>query len=81
MFGSSPPQLLTEEISNWLKAVNLMPSIPAYWMSKKNINSDVGASPGPGENIVYSLHGGAHDLPANTGRGLVEHCVDVTYSR
>ena len=58
------PQLLTGEISNWAKAVNVMPStIPAYWMSKKNI--PLSASP--------------HDLPANIGRGLLEHCVDVCH--
>jgi hypothetical protein len=83
------PQLLNEEMSNWAKAANVMPStIPTYWMSKKNIISD-GASPRPGENIVHSLHGGAyirlsaspHDLPAKIGRGLLEHCVDGWMSR
>jgi hypothetical protein len=82
------PQLLTEEISNWEKAVNVMPStIPAYEISKKNIISDVGTSPGPGEKIVYSLHGGAYIrlrqaltmFPANIGRGLLEHCVEVCH--
>ena len=80
------PQLLNAEISNWAKAANIMPStIPGYWMSKENMIADVGAPPRPGEKIVYSLHGGAyirlsaspHDIAANIGRGLLEHCVDV----
>ena len=82
------PQLLNAEISNWAKAAKVMPStIPGFWMNKENIISDVGASPRPGGKIVYSLHGGAyirlsanpHDLPANIGRGLLEHCVEVCH--
>ncbi len=82
------PQLLNAEISDWAKAANVMPStIPGYWMSKENIISDVGVLPRRGEKIVYSLHGGAYirlsasprDLPANIGRGLLEHCVDVRH--
>ena len=80
------PQLLSAEIRDWAKAANVMPStIPGYWMSKENINPDVGAPSRPGERIVYSLHGGAyirlsaspHDIAANIGRGLLEHSVDV----
>ena len=83
-----PTQLLNAEISNWAKAAKVMPStIPGFWMNKENIISDVGASPRPGGKIVYSLHGGAyirlsanpHDLPANIGRGLLEHCVEVCH--
>jgi hypothetical protein len=68
------PLLLNEGISKWETAANIMPStIPAYWMNKKNIISDVGTLPRLGEKVVYSLHGGAyirpstspHDLPAN----------------
>lgn len=80
------PQLLNAEISNWAKAANVMPStIPGYWIGKDNITVDVEAPPRPGEKVVYSLHGGAyirlsaspHDIVANIGRGLLEHCVEV----
>jgi acetyl esterase/lipase len=80
------PQLLNAEIRSWATMANVMLSaIPGYWMGKKNTNVDMGATPRAGEKIVYSLHGGAyirlsaspHDLSANIGRGLLEHCADV----
>jgi acetyl esterase/lipase len=54
-------------------------------MSKKHTDVEAEARPMTWEKIVYSLHGGAyirlsaspHDIPANIGRGLLEHCVDV----
>jgi hypothetical protein len=82
------PQLLNAEISHWTRAANVAPStIPGYWMSKENEDTVPGTKmpPRPGQKVVYSLHGGAyiqlsaspHDIPANIGRGLLEHCADV----
>jgi acetyl esterase/lipase len=54
-------------------------------LDKEDISMDIGAPPRPGEKVVYSLHGGAfirlsaspHDIAANIGRGLLEHCNSV----
>lgn len=80
------PQLLNTEIRNMADAAKVAPAtIPGYWMDKANMNTDIGAPPSPGEKVVYSLHGGAyirlsaspHDIAANIGRALLEHCEDV----
>ena len=80
------PQLMNAEISNWARAANVIPSsIPGYWICKENVDTDIGVPPRAGEKVVFSLHGGAyirlsaspHDITANIGRGLLEHCVDV----
>jgi len=54
-------------------------------MGKENVNTDIKIPPRPGQKVVYSLHRGAyirlsanpHDIAANIGRGLLEHCADV----
>jgi len=80
------PQLFNTEINNWAKVARVAPStIPGYWIGKENRNAHIGVAPRPGEKIIYSLHGGAYirlsaspyDIPANIGRGLLEHCPDI----
>lgn len=80
------PQFMNAEISNWARGANVKASsIPGYWMSKENVDTDLVAPPRSGEKVVFSLHGGAyirlsaspHDISANIGRGLLEYCVDV----
>ncbi|KAH9062343.1 alpha/beta-hydrolase [Lactarius vividus] len=80
------PQLLNAEIRNLADAADVVPvTIPGYWFDKASMNTDIGASPRPGEKVVYSLHGGAfvqfsaspRDFPANIVRSLLEHCSDV----
>ena len=80
------PQLLNAEVRTFADAAKVAPAtIPGYWIDKANINTAIGAPPRPGEKVVYTLHGGAyirlsaspHDLSANIGRALLEHCTDV----
>ncbi|KAI0293361.1 Alpha/Beta hydrolase protein [Multifurca ochricompacta] len=80
------PHLMNTEIRKWASAAEVVPAtIPGYWIDKENTSTGIGAPPGPGEKVIYSLHGGAyirvsaspHDIAANIGRGLLEHCTDV----
>jgi hypothetical protein len=79
------PLLLNEEISDWEKAPNIMPStIPAYWMRKKEYNlgrrerhqdRERRSSTRCTEGAYIRLSASPHDLAANIGRDLLEHCV------
>src|SRR5882757_8229293 len=71
MFGSSPhPSYCLKKLSNWEKAVNVM-------LSRRDVSRA-----GREDRLLAAqrcLYASPHDLPANIGRGLLEHSADVCH--
>ncbi|KAG6832613.1 hypothetical protein H0H92_014449 [Tricholoma furcatifolium] len=80
------PELITGKLETWMKASGVTPvRIPGYWQHKKGSNINMGASPSPGEKVLYHLHGGAYirlsahpsDATANIARGVLQHTESI----
>ena len=80
------PHLVMGVLKTWMTATSVTPiPIPGYWMHKKGSATAVAAPPGPGEKVVYNMHGGAYirlsahpkNPLAAIPRGILEHVESV----
>ncbi|KAG5648519.1 hypothetical protein DXG03_003130 [Asterophora parasitica] len=83
------PQLITGKLQEWMTAASIAPvRVPGYWIHKMDSTIEVGASPKPGEKVLYNLHGGAYirlsahpsDVTAAIVRGVLKHVHSIQRS-
>ena len=77
------PRLITGDIEIWASIAKVKPCrIPGYWLDRPGADVPVGRRPGPGEKVLYCLHGGGYTLfsahPESTmaviARNILQHC-------
>lgn len=80
------PHLIKGAVQMWADVASVVPvRIPGYWLHRPGTTIDPGASPMPGEKVIYALHGGGYvqlsahpkDITSNISRGLLEHCDSI----
>lgn len=55
------PDLIVGKLATLANAADVEPiTIPGYWTHKEGFDVETGATPQPGEKVLYHLHGGAY---------------------